>query len=70
MKVKDVEIGLVVTLNSEPQTGMTVVKLYPRPAQTPAEWLVDMLWLDCELKPHVMVEIPVEAIALYARISS
>jgi hypothetical protein len=63
MKAKDVEVGMVATLNSESHVGMTVVKFYQKPPES--TWLVDMLWLDTELKPHMLAEISIDAIQPY-----
>lgn len=67
MKVKDTEVGLVVAINSEPGVGMTVMKLYNKTGGDgqPALWVVDMVWLDCEAKPHMLIETPVEAISIF-----
>lgn len=61
MKAKEIEIGMVVALHSDPTVGMNLMKFYARPG-APAEWLADLIWLDTELKPHMLVEVPIEAI--------
>lgn len=60
MKAKDVEIGQVVALNSDPQLGMNLMKFYQKAGES--SWVTDLIWIDTELKPHMLVEVPIEAI--------